>query len=83
MSFEFWRQPKVSQIVGLRRATIYRRIAEGTFPAPISLGARAVAWNSADVLRWMEERLKDAMSTDNRAMRRPSIAKEDRQIASL
>jgi prophage regulatory protein len=39
--------------VGLGRSTIYRRIGEGTFPAPKSLGGRAVAWLESDVEAWI------------------------------
>lgn len=39
--------------VGLGRSTIYRRIDEGTFPRPRSLGGRAVAWLESDVEAWI------------------------------
>lgn len=39
----FARLPTVVQATGLGRSTIYRLIANGTFPAPVHLGPRAVA----------------------------------------
>lgn len=39
--------------VGLGRSTIYRRIGEGTFPAPKNLGGRAVGWLESDVEAWI------------------------------
>jgi len=36
------RLPAVKAATGLSRSTIYARISEGTFPAPVALGGRAV-----------------------------------------
>ena len=46
----------VLRITGLSRSTIYRMIAEGTFPAPVKIGKRAVAWRPDGVLQWVDER---------------------------
>ena len=43
-SFEVKRRKPVEQKCGLPRSTIYARVADGTFPPPIRIGARAVAW---------------------------------------
>jgi len=44
------RRPEVQQRVGLSRSAIYRRIAEGTFPKPITIGeGKAVGWLSAEI----------------------------------
>ena len=48
------RLPDVKSCTGLSRSTIYLRVAQGTFPAPLSLGARAVGWKSSEVLAWLE-----------------------------
>lgn len=37
----------------LSRSTIYRRIADGTFPKPISLSAGLVAWYESDINAWV------------------------------
>ncbi len=47
------RLPAVRTRTGLSRSTIYLRIAEGRFPQPISLGARAVGWVDAEVEAWL------------------------------
>lgn len=39
---------------GLSRSTIYRRIAAGTFPAPLALGPGTVRWRLSDVDAWIE-----------------------------
>lgn len=43
------RLPIVSAESGLSKTTIYARIADGTFPPPVKLGPRAVAWPAHEV----------------------------------
>jgi prophage regulatory protein len=50
------RLPVVFKITGLGRSTIYRWIAEGSFPAPVRLGRRAVAWRWSDLDRCTQSR---------------------------
>jgi prophage regulatory protein len=50
------RLPTVIELTGLGRSTIYRWIAEGTFPSPVRLGPRAIAWRWADLELWMQSR---------------------------
>jgi prophage regulatory protein len=39
------RRPEVEARCGLSRSAIYRRIADGTFPKPVTIGdGRAVGW---------------------------------------
>lgn len=51
------RLPKVQTRTGLSRSEIYRRIAAGTFPAPIKLGERASAWPEHEVTAWIDARI--------------------------
>jgi len=51
------RRPEVSKRTGLPRSTLYNAIDEGKFPAPISLGARAVGWLESEVNDWIEDRV--------------------------
>jgi prophage regulatory protein len=55
----FIRLPEVINRTGYRRTSIYEKIAEGTFPAPIKLGPRAVAWVSEDIEEWMDARVAE------------------------
>ena len=59
---KFLRLPAVMEMIGLKRATIYKRIAAGTFPAPVQIGPRAVAWDEAVLARWQAE-LKNGVKT--------------------
>jgi prophage regulatory protein len=46
------RLPAVMDATGLARSTVYRMIAERTFPAPVKLAKRAVGWRQDDVREW-------------------------------
>ena len=52
-----WRLPKVSGETGCARSTIYDAIRAGTFPRPIPLGSRTVAWSSAEIESWIQDRI--------------------------
>ena len=43
------RRKQVQALTGLSRSTLYLRIAQGVFPRPVSLGARAVGWPADEV----------------------------------
>ena len=55
----FIRLPEVIKRTGYLRTSIYEQIAEGTFPAPIKLGPRAVAWVSEEIDKWMDARIAE------------------------
>lgn len=59
-SRRFLRLPEVKRAVGYGRTAIYQKVKSGEFPAPISLGARAVAWTSDSIESWIESRIKAA-----------------------
>jgi prophage regulatory protein len=51
--------PKVKARSGLSRSSIYLKISENSFPAPISLGGkRAIGWIESEVQAWIEEQIK-------------------------
>lgn len=52
-TLSIFRLPKVKEITGKGRSSIYADIKDGTFPPPVKLGARAVGWKSSDVYEWM------------------------------
>ena len=51
------RRKQVQQRTGLSRTTIYLRIAQGTFPKTVSLGARAVGWMESEIDEWLNARV--------------------------
>ncbi|RAZ87513.1 DNA-binding protein [Mesorhizobium hawassense] len=40
---------------GLSRSTIYRKIAEGSFPAQIKISVHGAGWRESDINRWIED----------------------------
>lgn len=51
-STTFLRRHSVEAKTGLSRSTIYARVKDGTFPAPVRIGPRAVAWLESDIEAW-------------------------------
>ncbi|MEP3329221.1 AlpA family phage regulatory protein [Sedimentitalea sp.] len=49
----FMRAREVVDRVGLSRASVYRQVDLGTFPAPIKISERSVAWRESEVDAWM------------------------------
>ena len=50
------RLPGVVERTGRSKASIYKGVAEKTFPAPLQLGPRAVGWRSSDIDAWIAAR---------------------------
>jgi prophage regulatory protein len=40
---------------GLSRSTIYRKVAEGTFPAQLKISANGTGWHESDINRWIAD----------------------------
>lgn len=47
---------EVSELTGLSRPTIYRRMRDSDFPRPRQMGPRAVRWSESAVRHWLETR---------------------------
>jgi prophage regulatory protein len=60
---------------GLGGSTIYRRIADGTFPPPRSLGPNTVRWLQSEVDAWIKS-LPSSRSGE------PASASDFRRLAS-
>ncbi|MDQ0390434.1 helix-turn-helix transcriptional regulator [Labrys monachus] len=43
---------------GLSRSTLYRKIAEGTFPAQLRISTNGSGWHESDVDRWIADPVK-------------------------
>ena len=54
------RLPEVLNRVGLKKAATYNAIKAGTFPKPILLSKRAVAWQASAVQAWIVARVEAA-----------------------
>lgn len=62
MKNRFLRLKELIHIVGLGKSTIYARINEGTFPAPIALGPRRVGWLESEIDQWVSDRINKSRS---------------------
>lgn len=51
------RRPEVCGLTGLPKSTLYDYLAAGTFPSPVRLSCRSVAWKLNDVLAWIDSRV--------------------------
>lgn len=58
----FLRLPEVKALTGLSKSSLYVLIKEKSFPAPVRLGARAVAWVRSEVRQWAAERVNASRS---------------------
>lgn len=50
---------QVREKTGLSRATVYRRIRAGTFPAPLDIGdgdSRSLGWLADEIDAWIADR---------------------------
>lgn len=64
------RRRAVEKVTGSSTSTLYRKVADGTFPAPVALGPRAVAWidyevaarNRAVIAGLAEDELRDLVA---------------------
>jgi len=57
------RLPEVKARTGLSRSTLYLRVAKGSFPSPVSLGARAIGFVESEVDTWISDRIRTSRET--------------------
>jgi prophage regulatory protein len=78
------RFPDVSDRVGLRHSAIYDAIRKGTFPRPVLLGRKAVAWLEAEVDAWINARIaeRDAATLPKRPRGRPRKSIETTELTT-
>ena len=50
------RRREVEALTALSCSTIYGWMKAGTFPKPVVLGAKKVAWRESDIAAWLEAR---------------------------
>ena len=67
---KFIREPDVLARVRFSKPTLHRRVKDGTFPAPVRIGARAVAWITGEIDEW-----ERAVIAERDASRAPSNEK--------
>lgn len=53
------RLEEVCETAGIGKTFVYKQIAEGAFPKPVSIGGRAVRWVSDEIDAWIMERVEE------------------------
>ena len=66
MATKIQRLPELKTAIGLSRSSVYGDIAQGLFPKPIHIGARAVGWLSHETDAVMAARIAGASNDDIR-----------------
>ena len=60
---------KLHQVVAttaIPRSSLYKMIANGTFPKPIQLSQRSVGWLSSEVQNWIQSRIEFSRGISSR-----------------
>ena len=50
----------IPAIVPFSNATLWRKVNDGTFPAPVKLSPRVTAWDASKIRAWIAERASEA-----------------------
>ena len=54
------RLPQVIDRIGICKASVFRLVKLGQFPAPIRISDRAVAWVESDLDEWIDSRIRQS-----------------------
>jgi prophage regulatory protein len=75
----FLRLPEVRMVTGLSKSSLYALIRAKSFPAPVRLGPRTVAWVRTEVKQWAAERVLTSRSAParpgNKRMPQPEVGR--------
>ena len=58
----FLRLPELKSVTGLSKSSLYALIRAKSFPSPVQLGPRTVAWVRSEVGQWAAERISKSRS---------------------
>ena len=56
----FLSMKEVLSITGKSRSTIYRWIANGSFPSPVNIGVGSIAWPVEVIAEWREQQINQS-----------------------
>ena len=72
MSNTLIRLPNVIKRAGISRSTIYNLIKEGSFPSPIRLGERSIAFIESEIDDWIDSKIKESRQDEGCGIREQS-----------
>ena len=55
MQEKIYRLPKVIELTGLSRSSIYLALSKEEFPKPIKIGRRAIGWSEKSINEWRQK----------------------------
>lgn len=58
--------PKVEDLIGLKKSTIYSLIKEGKFPTPVQVGPRRICFRSDEIDHWIKSRPRAAFTANSK-----------------
>ena len=62
------RDPSSPRLLPISRATLWRMVREGRFPAPYKLGPNTTVWKCGEVRRYLHDRVGQALSGQSRSL---------------
>lgn len=71
-SMRIIRLNEVIGLTGIARSTIYKYVADGGFPQPVTLGPRCVGWVESEIHAWILSKIeaRDAANKEGGARKR-------------
>ena len=67
---------------GLSRSTMYRKIAEGTFPAQVRISINGAGWRESEINRWVADPVGWRAKSDRRLGRMAQDYNSDHMLHS-
>ena len=64
MTNQILKLPKVIELTGLARSTVYHKITEGHLPSPIKPRKHESGWIETEVNDWIKEQIHRSRSED-------------------
>ena len=58
------RRKEVQEICAMARSTLWAKVRDGTFPAPLKTGPRTRAWTRSSVMAWIDARVEASCLAD-------------------
>ena len=81
MTERLLRRREVEKVTGKPRSSIYDDVVAGTFPAPIKIGAKAVAWLESEVMAWLDACVAERDAEQAKLTQEHHVAERDGGIA--
>jgi prophage regulatory protein len=79
----FLRLPEVKRETGMGKSTIWAKVKEGKFPAPVRFGGKCTRWVASEIEAWKRARIEERDSPKTKPeKRRGRVAHEQEQHAA-